>query len=366
MWDGLRSWERSTVEYVAGIGDAVRGFWDVGAHTGVYALLVAAVNPAARIRAFEPNPAVTPMLLGNLAANGLPHDILVPAALSDVTGVAHLEVPGDVTAAHVAADGIAIRTVRGDDVDDGSPVDLVKIDVEDHELAVLRGMTGLLRRCRPRSSSRSPTMSAWPPSARFSSRSGYSDCSYFTGRGLVPADAHLKREAGHPNFLFLAGDAPAVDAQRRLDSAAPALPRQLPSEEGQEARVAQEVAAPEPPRLCGEPVDPLQPEVAHPAGRVAGPAGEHVEGGAHAEHDAVEPVGVRGHPALLLGAADADEQQLYAGAPDVHGDRDVLLRREGAEGRAPGVGDGKPGRRRPRESRRRRRGSAACRRTAPP
>jgi FkbM family methyltransferase len=205
VWDDFRSWERSTVEYVAGVSGAVRGFWDVGAHTGVYGLLVAAVNPAARIRAFEPNPAVTPMLLGNLAANGLPPDILVPAALSDVTGVAHLEIPGDVTAAHVAAEGIAIRTLRGDDVDDGTPVDLIKIDVEDHELAVLRGMAGLLRRCRPALIVEVADDERLAAVRAFLEPLGYASCSYFTGRGLVPADAHLRREAGHPNFLFLAG-----------------------------------------------------------------------------------------------------------------------------------------------------------------
>ena len=203
VWDGFRSWERSSVEYVAGICGSVREFWDVGAHTGVYALLVAAGNPAARIRAFEPNPAVLPMLLGNLAANGLSPDIVVPAALSDVSGVAQLEVPSDVTAAHVAAQGIAIRTLRGDDVDDGSPVDLVKIDVEDHELEVLRGMAGLLERCRPALIVEIADDERLGAVSSLLGPLGYRDCSYFTSRGLMPAGVGLRREPGHPNFLFL-------------------------------------------------------------------------------------------------------------------------------------------------------------------
>lgn len=204
VWAGFRCWERSTVDYVAATCGCIRGFWDVGAHTGVYTLLVAAVNPAAHIRAFEPNPAVAPMLLGNLAANGLRSDILVAAALSDATGAAHLDVPYNVTAASVAARGIAIRAVRGDDVDDGSPVDLVKIDVEGHELAVLRGMVGLLTRCRP-----ALVIEVLGDDQRLDAvRSlleplGYSSCSYFTNRGLVPTAAGLRKEPGGPNFLFL-------------------------------------------------------------------------------------------------------------------------------------------------------------------
>lgn len=203
VWDSFRSWERSTVEYVAGTCGTMRGFWDVGAHTGVYTLLVAAVNPAARVRAFEPNPAVLPMLLGNLDANGLSPDIVVPAALSDVSGFAHLEVPSDVTAAHVAAQGIAIRTLRGDDVDDGSPVDLVKIDVEDHEPEVLRGMASLLERCRPALIIEVADDERLAAVRSLLQPLDYLDCSYFTIHGLVAAGPGLRRELGHPNFPFL-------------------------------------------------------------------------------------------------------------------------------------------------------------------
>ena len=203
-WAGFSGWEGSTVEYVAATCDRVRGFWDVGAHTGVYTLLVAAVNPAAHIRAFEPNPAVVPMLLGNLEANRLPEDIVEAAALSDVSGVAYLDVPFNVTAATVGARGIPIRAVRGDDVDDGSPVDLVKIDVEGHELAVLQGMGGVLARCHPAliievlgaGENLAAVRSLLEPL-------GYSNCSYFTECGLVPIDDGCEGELGGPNFLFL-------------------------------------------------------------------------------------------------------------------------------------------------------------------
>lgn len=189
---------------MAAMSGSIRGFWDVGAHTGVYTPLVAAVNPAARIRAFEPNPAVVPMLLGNLAANGLRRDILVAAALSDVTGATHLDVPHDVTAARIAAQGVAIRALRGDDIDDGSPVDLVKIDVEGHELAVLQGMVGLLTRCHP-----ALVIEVLGDDQRLAAvRSlleplGYSRCSYFAGRGLVPTDVGFEREPRCSNFLFV-------------------------------------------------------------------------------------------------------------------------------------------------------------------
>jgi FkbM family methyltransferase len=205
VWPGFEAWEGSTVAYVAGIAGDVRGFWDVGAHTGVFSLIVAAVNPSARIRAFEPNPAVVPLLLGNLAANGLPSGILVPVALSDVTGVAHLEVPGDVTAAHVATEGVEIRTMRGDDVDDGSAVGLVKIDVEGHELEVLRGMERVLRRCRPALVIEVGDDEHLAGVRALLAPLGYPSCSYFTRCGLVTVDTVPEREGGQPNFLFLAG-----------------------------------------------------------------------------------------------------------------------------------------------------------------
>ena len=204
VWAGFRCWERSSVEYVAATCDRIRGFWDVGAHTGVYSLMVAAVNPAVRIRAFEPNPIVVPMLLGNLDANGLPGTIVADVALSDRTGVACLEIPFDVTAAEVASQGVAIRTIRGDDVDDGSPVDLIKIDVEGHELEVLRGMLGLLKRCRPALVIEVGDDDRLDAVESLLASIGYSSCSYFGGRGLVPTELRFERESRCSNFLFLA------------------------------------------------------------------------------------------------------------------------------------------------------------------
>jgi FkbM family methyltransferase len=203
-WDGLRTWERSTVEYIAGVSDAIRGFWDVGAHTGVYTLLVAAVNPTVHIRSFEPNPKVLPLLRENLVANRLPDGLVVPAALSDTTGVARLHVPDDVTAARVASKGVEIQTVRGDDVDDGSAVDLVKIDVEGHELAVLRGMIGLLERCRPALVIEIAGHEQVAAVRSLLAPLGYQDGDYFTGRGLIPAIDGMTWEGGHLNFLFIA------------------------------------------------------------------------------------------------------------------------------------------------------------------
>jgi FkbM family methyltransferase len=141
--------------------------FDVGAHCGYYSLLFSGrVGTSGSVHAFEPVPETAARLRGNLARNPtLGASVRVwEVALSDREGQVRLNVAGaaNTGASHVAAAvevedrgrreaGIA-RTVEvacqtGDSIwrQLGSPeVSLVKIDVEGHELHVLRGMRSLL------------------------------------------------------------------------------------------------------------------------------------------------------------------------------------------------------------------------------
>ena len=132
---------------------------DVGAHAGDYCLLALAANPKSRIFAFEPHPGT----FVKLAEAGLAHgfevfqegcsDQAAEATLYDYPdqpGSQHASVYKDVLE-HIhrsTAEGHPIRLVRLDDFIRErklSRVDLLKIDTEGHEMAVLQGVEESIR-----------------------------------------------------------------------------------------------------------------------------------------------------------------------------------------------------------------------------
>lgn len=136
---------------------------DVGASWGLFSFhLARRVGRSGQLYSFEPHPDNAPMLRKLDRAH--PHVHFSQAAVSDESGTAHLVVPEhhhrQVTAqgslAHgFAGQGVDIRKIEVplmqlDDVLGAAvDVDFVKIDVEGHEMSVLRGGANVLRRCRP-------------------------------------------------------------------------------------------------------------------------------------------------------------------------------------------------------------------------
>ena len=136
---------------------------DVGANLGVYAYeLARLVGRGGRVHAFEPDPGT----IGRLTAmsHSLPQITVHAMAASDHAGEMTLHVPvlrekrigalaSLVPPAQSAAgeyENVAVRVERIDTVlSQMSGVALVKIDVEGHEMPVLRGAEGTLRRHRP-------------------------------------------------------------------------------------------------------------------------------------------------------------------------------------------------------------------------
>ena len=137
---------------------------DIGAHRGVFTDRFARrVGPAGRVYAFEPNPDTWPVLRrvtsGNAAVS------LYPVGLSDEPATATLYRPrregrrvdamGSVTVPRPGTedsyDSVSVRLERLDTVLGSvqSPIALIKIDVEGHEMAVLKGGETLLLRWRP-------------------------------------------------------------------------------------------------------------------------------------------------------------------------------------------------------------------------
>jgi FkbM family methyltransferase len=136
---------------------------DVGASWGLFSYhLARRVGRAGTVCCYEPHP-MNREVLGKLA-KARPNVRFRPAAVSDTVGTAEMQVPvfgnRHVTAQSSIAHGfegqsgvqverVSVPTVRLDDEIGDSRVDFIKIDVEGHEIAVLRGAAATLRRDLP-------------------------------------------------------------------------------------------------------------------------------------------------------------------------------------------------------------------------
>ena len=135
-------------------GDDV--FWDVGANVGYFTLMAAtALKNHGSIVAFEPGQNAYARLTENLALNPYRNIRTFPVAVSDREGEAVLHLAGDIAdssaslypAAGAQAGQEVCRTVSLDHLLDSQglrPPDLIKLDAEGAELAVLHGARGLL------------------------------------------------------------------------------------------------------------------------------------------------------------------------------------------------------------------------------
>ena len=124
--------------------------FDVGASIGVFTLLQA--TKGARVYSFEPNPDSYGRLLRNVTGNKLSDCVrLFPTALGDERGMGSLHVIGGGTTGGVVtpvkarasvASGVAVPVTTLDEVVSTLPglsIDLLKIDAEGSEAAILRG-----------------------------------------------------------------------------------------------------------------------------------------------------------------------------------------------------------------------------------
>jgi FkbM family methyltransferase len=143
------------LKMVPALCDRERLMLDVGANRGMYA--AAALRFSKGVVAFEPQPH-----LAALMRKCLPSSVeIAECAVSDTTGVATLFVPLD-PRGHAEARIIGQSGERGEhagvprrvptvslDQAIDRPVGLIKIDVEGHEIAVLRGADRIVGRFRP-------------------------------------------------------------------------------------------------------------------------------------------------------------------------------------------------------------------------
>jgi FkbM family methyltransferase len=137
--------------------DATKGrsrLLDVGALHGIFSLVFAAGDRSRQALAVDPSPAAFAKLLYNVHRNGAENVTAVECALSDKSGVLemHLEWERAVAGAlAMGAPALRVQMERGDDIVEryAFEPDVVKIDVDGHELRVVQGLAGTFRRARP-------------------------------------------------------------------------------------------------------------------------------------------------------------------------------------------------------------------------
>lgn len=163
FWSGLNGWEKVSMELWTRLCRRSQVIMDIGANTGIYALVAQTANPAARVVAVEPVKRIHEKLEENVNLNG-GHVIAVHAAASDHSGKAILyDLPDrehvlsvsleahwnnespELTPVEVPCTTVADLLHKYG----AATVDLLKIDVETHEAAVLRGFLDVLRRDKP-------------------------------------------------------------------------------------------------------------------------------------------------------------------------------------------------------------------------
>jgi FkbM family methyltransferase len=136
---------------------------DVGASWGLFSYhLARKVGGSGTVFSYEPHPMNRTVL--QKLAKARPNVNFRPVAVSDTVGSAEMQVPvfgnRHVTAQSSIAHGfdgqqgvrvekVSVPTVRLDDEVGDREIDFIKIDVEGHEISVLRGASAMLRKYLP-------------------------------------------------------------------------------------------------------------------------------------------------------------------------------------------------------------------------
>jgi FkbM family methyltransferase len=133
---------------------------DVGANVGVHTVRLARlVGADGEVIAIEPDPDLVQRTNRNLALNGVANVRVISAAASERAGQMRLFRPSPTDTnratasvlhhAHLTGSTTTVPVVTVDDVCAGEAVSLIKIDVEGHEAAVVRGAADTIARSAP-------------------------------------------------------------------------------------------------------------------------------------------------------------------------------------------------------------------------
>lgn len=161
-WRGLEGWEPATIRTFLRLISPGSTVLDVGANSGLFSLLAGRLHPTVRVHALEPVGRVFSRLKANVALNGLGNVTCHQLACCDGSGPATLHVPTGEPVPVMASlvrgwceGGSTEELVECVTVDDlvatggVGRCDVVKIDAEGSEDAVLRGASKTLAEHRP-------------------------------------------------------------------------------------------------------------------------------------------------------------------------------------------------------------------------
>lgn len=131
--------------------------YDVGAHVGFLAVLAARlVGASGHVVCFEPLPDNQEALAHNVELNAFDQVTLIRAALGDNEGTAALAIGADVGWGRLGDGGDAAISVRVHRLSEAGALyalpkpDVIKIDIEGGETAMLAGAEDFIQRHRPR------------------------------------------------------------------------------------------------------------------------------------------------------------------------------------------------------------------------
>jgi FkbM family methyltransferase len=162
FWTGiLGSWEKHSLDIWMRLCKPATVILDIGANTGIYSLIAKSLNKDADVYAFEPVKRVFEKLEMNSRLNN--YDIhCIEKAVSNQTGTALIFDTGSEHEYAATLDeqhkniglnsSFMIETITLDDFisqQDLKKIDLMKIDVESHEPAVLQGFSEGIKRFKP-------------------------------------------------------------------------------------------------------------------------------------------------------------------------------------------------------------------------
>lgn len=163
FWNGVYGgWEKYSLQLWSELCQDAGTIFDIGANTGVYALLAKTINPGANVYAFEPVDRVFEKLEYNCQLN----DYKITCekmAISNADGTATIydqdtehtysvTVNKDTTTNTEDSIAVKIETVRLDSYINQKNInraDLLKIDVETHEVEALQGFGEYLKKFQP-------------------------------------------------------------------------------------------------------------------------------------------------------------------------------------------------------------------------
>ena len=163
FWNGLTGgWEKISLGLWIKLCSKANVVFDVGANTGIYSLIASALNPSAKVVAFEPVNRVYKKLVQNNELNKFKIHCVEKAA-SNFNGTATIydtdadhtysvAVNTDLTVSGTKTIPTTIYTQTLDNfiLENSVPkIDLIKIDVETHEPAVIEGFLSHIKQYKP-------------------------------------------------------------------------------------------------------------------------------------------------------------------------------------------------------------------------